>query len=156
MSYREHDDAIRAMLRRARVSKVDDSGSQQLVDLNGMKGDQPRKVFRPQGFGLSSNPPADSEGVILALGGRNDRALYFDGGHQQYRPVNTAVGGTILYDGSGQAISLVQRALRIVGGDTITLSATKIVLDGEVHLGGDGGTKIEKVADTPCDKVYGI
>lgn len=141
MSYSEHDDAIRSMLRRARLLKVDDTGPQQLVDFMGLAGDKPQKVFRPQPFGYTSTPPADSEGIVAALGGRSDKAVYLDGGHPKYRPVNRPVGSTAIYDHTGQIISLVEKDIRIVGTDTITFSAPTIVLDGTVKLGGADASK---------------
>jgi phage gp45-like len=42
----EHEDAIRSVMRRARVVKVDDSGTQQKLDLRGLASDQPQKIVR--------------------------------------------------------------------------------------------------------------
>jgi phage gp45-like len=142
MSYYEHDDAIRSMLRRARLLKVDDTGTQQLVDLMNLAGDQPKKVFRPQDHGLSSNPPVNSEGWVLALGGRSDRLLYVDGGHKDHRPKNLPTGGTALYDADGKLWKMVKDATTYdAGNKPLTISnATVITIQGSssvaVGLGG--------------------
>lgn len=167
MSYFEHDDAIRSMLRRARLLKADDSGSQQLVDLMALAGDKPRKVFRPQPFGYTSTPPVDSEGVVLALGGRSDRLVYFDGGHKDYRPTSRPGGSTAIYDAYGQIVSLVEKQVRIVGTDTVTIKAPTIVLEGNVKLGGaDADRPVSAIGtvtsdgasdvSNPLTKVWGL
>lgn len=132
----EDRDAIRAMIRRAAILAVDDGGTQQKLDLSGLAGDKPRGVMRVEDFGFASNPPVGGEGAIICAGGRSDRAMFVGGAHQQYRPTATEIGGTILYDANGQAVSLVKNNIRIVGTQTITITAPTIVLDGNVKLGG--------------------
>lgn len=143
MSFHSSEDraAIRAMLRRAAVVSVDDSGDRQLLDLSAFASDLPRKVARIQDFGFASNPPVGGEGLLLCPGGRSDRAVFVGGEAKQYRPKNTELGGTILYDANGQAVSLVKNNIRIVGTDTVTITAPTIVLAGNVHLGGADATR---------------
>ena len=100
----EHDDGLRSTTRRATIVKVDDKGSQQLVDLNGMAGEKPKKVWRVQDFGFSSNPPKDSDGIIEQLGSRSDRTVYRDAGHEKHRPKRTPSGGVALYNDKGDII----------------------------------------------------
>lgn len=151
MSWREHQeyqDAVRTQLRRVSVISVDDSGSQQLVTATGLNSEQFEGVVRNQHFGLSSVPPAGGEGLILTQGGRSDRAHILGLEHPQFRPTGQAVGSTVLYDGNGQAVSLVKNNLRIVGSATITITAPTIVLNGNVHLGGTGGVPISMKGTT--------
>jgi len=137
MSYFEHNDAIRSMIRRARNLRVDDSGSQQLVDLMGLVGDLPKRVHRIQPFGVSSNPPADSDGVLLALGGRSDRLVYLDGGHKNFRPKSSPAGTSVLYDDKGNVIFV-----KGINGIAIDATKGKVYVkpeDGKnVYLGGTG------------------
>ena len=56
MSYWEHDDAIRSMIRRFQVLNVDDSGTQQILDLAGLYGEKPKRVLRVLPHGFTSNP----------------------------------------------------------------------------------------------------
>lgn len=137
MSYFEHDDALRSMVRRARILRVDDSGSQQLVDLMGLFGDKPKKVFRPQPHGISSNPPVNSEGILIALGGRSDRLVYLDGGHKDFRPKNSPAGTAVLYDDKGNIIFV-----KGTNGIAIEAKKGKVYVKPEpgqnVYLGGDG------------------
>lgn len=132
MSYFEHDDAIRSMIRRARLLSVNDSGSQQLVDLMGVVGDKPKKVFRPQPHGFTSTPPVNSEGLILALGGRSNRPVYLDGGHKDHRPRDIAQGGCALYDANGKVLKFVKDETDFdAGGKPVTIrNATKVKIEG--------------------------
>lgn len=142
----EHDDAVRSLLRRARVVKVDDSKSQQFVDLSGMASEKPKKIFRPQAHGFTSNPPVDSEGLLLALGGRSDRSVYLDGGHKDYRPKDTPQGGAILYDDKGNVVFA-----KSAGGLAVNAKTGQVEVRSQndkvwvkpgsgknVYLGGDG------------------
>lgn len=148
----ELDDAVRTSIRRMRVVKVDDTGSQQRIDLKGLKNEEPKEIFRPQAHGFTSNPPKDSEGIAFALGGRSDRTVYFDGGHKEYRPKDTPSGGTVLYNHKGDIVSIVENDLRIVhakkiemkvGNSTLTILPGKIVLKSAVvELGDEGGVEV--------------
>lgn len=146
MSFHDHEDAIRSMVRRARVTKVDDSGSQQLVDLVALASDKPQKIVRVLPHGFSSVPNDDAEGVLLALGGRSDRVMFLGGEHKDHRPKNLQSGQAVLYDDKGNVVFAK-------GGDGVSVNAKtgvveirsqsdKITLkpgDGKnVYLGGDG------------------
>lgn len=143
MSYFEHDDAIRSMLRRSRLLKVDDSGEQQLVDLMNLAGDMPKKVYRPQDHGFSSNPPVNSEGWVAAMAGRSDKIVYIDGGHKDHRPRNLPIGGTALYDADGKILKIIKDGTTYdAGGKPLTISnATVIKIEGTQSVSfGVGGT----------------
>ncbi|MBR0871206.1 phage baseplate assembly protein [Bradyrhizobium tropiciagri] len=214
----EHDDGIRSTTRRARVVKVDDSKSQQRIDLKGLKNEKPMKIWRPQDFGYSSNPPKDCDGCMVQMGSRSDRTLYLDGGHEKYRPKNTPEGGTVLFNHTGDIIRVFKDKMDAVhaktinirighgynagdngegqgsptangqpddasGKDTKTISVVltgdsivvtyddssvklqsgqithtspKIVLEGEVHLGGDGGVLVRRCDDSCATKVFAV
>jgi phage baseplate assembly protein V len=139
MSYHEHDDAIRSMLRRATLIDTDDAGKQQKMRVKGLAGEELKDVVRVQPYGFTSHPPAGSEGLIASLGGRSDRAMLLGVEHPQHRPAGLGPGSTAIYDQHGNIVSLVQANLRIkhsteivieVGGTKITLSAAGVQIDG--------------------------
>jgi phage baseplate assembly protein V len=133
MSYEDRA-AIRAMLRRASVRSVDDSGAQQRLELTGLAADALRKIVRIGEFGLASVPPAGAEGLLACLGGRSDRAMFLGGEHKDYRPTGHDPGTTILYDANGQAVSLIKNNVRVVGTQTITIQAPTVVIQGDCHV----------------------
>lgn len=121
----EHEDGMRVTTRRARIVKVDDSKSQQKVDIKGLKNEKPEKIWRPQDFGFSSNPPKDCDGVLVQMGSRSDRTLYMDGGHEKYRPKNTPEGDTVLFNHSGDIIRVFEKNLDVVHRKKINIKIGK-------------------------------
>ncbi|GJE54585.1 phage baseplate assembly protein domain-containing protein [Methylobacterium thuringiense] len=150
MSFFDQDDAVATMVRRASVKKVEDDGTQQIVTATGLKGEE-FKIYRQQGHGLSTVPPVGSEGYVTALGGRSDRMQFHQGEHKDHRPRKMKGGDTVLYDAHGNAISLVEKNIRHVSSGTITFTAPKIILNGEVHLGGEGGELVHRKGDKDSD-----
>lgn len=135
----EGNDATLAMVRRAMVQKVDDSGPQQLLNLIGLAGDMPQKVVRVLDHGFASNPPLGAEGILKSLGGRSDRAMFIGGEHPQYRQKNLASGASVLYDQNGNIIyANMANGIQIsakTGNVTVNAPAGK-----NIFLGGDGTT----------------
>lgn len=129
----EHEDGVRVTTRRARIVKVDDSKSQQKVDIKGLKNEKPEKIWRPQDFGFSSNPPKDCDGVLVQMGSRSDRTLYMDGGHEKYRPKKTPVGGSVLFDHTGDIIRVFEKNLDVVHAKKVNIRV------GHGYKAGDSG-----------------
>lgn len=121
----EHDDAMRSNIRRYVVVEVDDKGTQQRLNLSGMKKEKPTKVWRPQPHGFTSNPPKGSDGYMVGMGGRSDRMLYVDGGHERYRPRSLPEGAVALYNHSGDIIKVVEAASSFTHSKKITLNIGK-------------------------------
>ncbi|CUT12545.1 hypothetical protein BF49_3625 [Bradyrhizobium sp.] len=136
----EHEDAIRVTTRRARIVKVDDKKSQQRVDVTGLKEEKPQKIWRPQDFGFSSNPPKDCDGVMIQMGSRSDRTLYMDGGHEKYRPKKTPVGGAVLFNHTGDIIRVFKDNLDVVHQKKVNVRIGHGYAAGESgDAGGEGG-----------------
>jgi phage gp45-like len=131
------EDEVRLMLRRAQLLSLDDSGSQQLLDLSALKSDRPRKVPRVMEFGFSSSPPAGADFLMLAAGGGMSRAMAIGGEHKDFRKANLPSGASVLYDASGNVIFAK-------GSSGIMIKATEGTITvspapGEMlFLGGDG------------------
>lgn len=147
MAYHEHDDALRSATRRARVVKVDDSGSQQRIDISGLKNEAPKKIWRTQDFGYSSNPPKDSDGIIDQLGSRSDRTTYRDAGHEKYRPKNTPEGGTVLYNHTGDIVRVFKDKLDVVHSKSINIKIGKGYNAGKSSVSGSGPDDASKSSD---------
>jgi phage baseplate assembly protein V len=141
MSHAESRAAIRAMLRRAAITAIDDSGAQQKVGLTGFAAEQLEGVVRVQDFGISSNPPAGGEGLIVCPGGRSDRAMFIGGAHQKYRPTAMPSGTSVLYDSEGNVIFAKGASGIIVKAANGSIQV--IPPAGQnVYLGGDGTTGV--------------
>lgn len=142
----ELEDALRSMIRRARVLKVDDSGSQQRLDLAGLKDERPEKIVRVLPHGFSSVPNAEAEGLMLQLGGRSDRTLFLGGEHKDHRPKNLKMGQAVLYDDKGNVVFAKSSDGISINAKTgvveVRSHSEKVTVkpgDGKnVYLGGDG------------------
>lgn len=160
MSYDEHDTAVRGLLRRVSVVDVDDTGTQQRLKLSGLKGEELDQVVRSQHYGLSSVPPKGGEGVLLLGGGRSDRAQVLGLEHPEHRPKDGKPGEVVLYDDQKQKVYLSRDGILIDGGannlplqiniggtqlkiseNEVRIKCAKIVLEGDVYLGGDDADK---------------
>jgi phage gp45-like len=144
---RQSNTAHRVFLR-----KTDDSGVQQLVDYDGLEGESHTEVLRINPHGIISNPGADAEGVVVALGSR-DMPVFFGGEHPDKRPKDLPAWAAGFYDGSGLLVYgdgegnvFVKKAKTLdaeVEGSaklkaaTITLEAPDINLKGRVAIDGD-------------------
>jgi phage gp45-like len=140
----EHDDGLRSSTRRARVQQVTDSGSQQLVNLTGLKNEAPQKIWRPQDFGFTSNPPQNSDGIIDQMGSRSDRTFYRDGGHQNFRPKNTPSGCSALFNQFGDIIRVFQNSADVVHQKQVNIRVGHGYNAGN---SGDSGTPSTQVDD---------
>lgn len=145
MWWPEDQDAVRAHLRRVAVVKVDDTGSQQLVDLDGLASERWKGVVRLLPHGFSSNPPAGSEGMVLALGGRADRAMVLGLEDPKTRQKSIPAGTAVLYDDKGNVLFAQGKsgiAVNAKKGDVgVTSQSGNIFHDpggGIVYLGGTG------------------
>jgi phage gp45-like len=122
----EGKEGLIGSLRRATVTKTDDSGTQQILKkMTGLKTEQFEDVYRPQPHGFSSHAPSGAEGLYLALGGRSDRLVALGFEHKDYRPKNTPEGGTIIYDHTGDAIRVVKDKIDLVHAGEINLKIAK-------------------------------
>lgn len=138
-------DAVRGMIRRVTLSSVDDSGKQQKMTVKGLKGETLKDVVRVQPFGFSSHPPEGAEGILVALGGRSDRAMLIGIEHPDHRPKAKKAGSSIQYDANGNSVLLDDTALTItgatkakvvVGGNSIEITSSGIVIVGNVTITG--------------------
>lgn len=132
-------DAVRNMLRRARLVETYDSAGQQTMRVVGLAGEELDKVVRLQPYGFTSHPPAGSEGLIASLGGRSDRAMLLGIEHPKYRPGGLGPGSVAIYDQHENVVSLVESNLRIKHASRIEIAVgdTKIVITaGGVQIDG--------------------
>lgn len=135
------DTALRNMLSRARIMAVNDSGGQQMVNIAGLPGVRPENIYRFQPHGFTSSPPQGAEGVLMALGGHLDRALFLGGEVPAMRPAMAPAGGAIMYDAAGNQLRMGKDngQQQFSPGDMVIYRK----IGKKIYLGGDpaqGGT----------------
>lgn len=112
------------LLGRGRISLVDDGGPVQLVQV-AMQGrslhDQTPRLAE---YGLSSNPPAGSDAVLVKLAGDHSQAVVIATGHQATRPTGLPAGATVLYDSQGSKVLLNADGTLLVHAETTVTVST--------------------------------
>jgi phage gp45-like len=140
----EHDDGLRSSTRRARIVKVDDSQSQQRVDVKGLKSEMPKKIWHAMPFGFTTNPPQDSDGVFDQMGSRSDRSLYFDAGHEKYRPKNTPSGCMAIFNQFGDIVRIFKDNADVVHQKQVNI---RVGHGYNAGSSGDSGTPSTQIDD---------
>ena len=133
----EQDHENRGRLSRVIITKVDDSGNQQLIDYDGVKDEQHTNVVRLQAFGYSNNPPAGAEGVVLALNSR-DAPMLIGIEHPDHKPKGLPSGGSRLYDSKGSYVDLDAAGnISHVSATSISITTATLKIKANVEITGD-------------------
>ena len=141
---------------RIRITETDDKDGLQLISGWTQAGEFVKKAVRAQYHGASTHAPVGSIGIVGFLYGRRDMPFMMGIEHTDHRPKDTPEGGTVLYDHKGNKASIVEAATRIVHSKEIRLVAPKIVLEGNVELGGEGGQAVDRTDNNPATKVKAV
>lgn len=101
------------------LKKVDDSTKLQLVRVMLDSNDDHIDVERLQQYGITSNPPTDSETLVLNISGSNDKSFVIVCESGEYRLKNLDNGEVCLY-------SMYQQQIHLKKDGSITISANTI------------------------------
>jgi phage baseplate assembly protein V len=103
-------------LGRGRLTRVDDSGPVQLVQMQLSQNETRDSTPRLCEYGFSSNPPAGSDAVAVFLAGNRINGVVIACGHQQYRMRGLASGEVAISDNRGQSVYLSAAGIVVNGG----------------------------------------
>ena len=121
---------VYTMISRAIIETVNDANGMQVVKASLLAGETRTDVERFQNFGFSSNPPADSECIALAIGGDREHLVIIAAESRNVRVKDLANGESVVYTDDGTIIHLKK------GGEIEILAANKIdVKVPEINLG---------------------
>lgn len=114
---------------------------QQFVNGKGYAGDGFEEAHRIEPHGFASHPVKGGIGMLMQSRSNRDSAYVLGGENPSLRPKGDLLtaGGTAIYDHLGNIVSIVGAKMRIVHATEIHMSAPKIVLEGDVYLGGEAG-----------------
>lgn len=96
----------RAAITKALVESVIDSGEIQLVKVSGLADEVFDDIERLQNYGLSSNPPSNSEAILVNICGSRDHVLAIVVDNAENRPKDLESGETMVYAKFGNKIKL--------------------------------------------------
>jgi phage baseplate assembly protein V len=88
------------------ISAAKDSGNLQTVKMEILKDEVVENIPRVQEFGFSSNPPEDSEAIVLCIGADRSNMVVIASDNSSLRPKDLAAGDTVLYNKNGLKIYL--------------------------------------------------
>lgn len=116
---------INSFIVKALIKSVDDSDEIQLVKIDGLEDETIEGIERIQPYGLTSNPPIDSETIVLFLNGNREHgiAIACDSGVNRIKSLDS--GEVAIYTKYGQIIKLGKE-----GNIEITLSGVVSVGNG--------------------------
>lgn len=99
---------IQMMITKGTLESVNDIDEIQLVKVSSLEGEVQENVERVQPYGLSTNPPVDSETMIACIGGNKDHpvAIVVDNGATRKKELEP--GEVALYDHLGTFIYLTK------------------------------------------------
>jgi len=97
---------VELLVGKALIKAVKDNDEIQLVKISGLAGEVQDDVERLQAYGLTTNPPIDSEAVVVYLNGNRDHGVVIMTDSGQYRLKPLATGEVALYSQHGQVLLL--------------------------------------------------
>jgi phage baseplate assembly protein V len=116
-------DAIMVIAGKAVVKMTDDSKEIQEAQVVALSEEVLSRVPRIQEFGFSSNPPKDSEAIILSLGANRENTVIIACENRAVRIKNLAPGESAIYTDDGSIIHLKK------SGEILVKSSAKVIVD---------------------------
>lgn len=109
---------INAMIGKALVNAVNNTGEIQLIKIQAMEGDVIDDVERVEDYGQTSYPPKDDCEVVYAcVAGNRDDVLALKVGHSIGRPKDLAEGDVCTWDIHGNRIWMQKGKIALNGDD---------------------------------------
>ena len=155
---------LSALGTRGSVVSVREEGGQQFVTVRGFAGERIVDALRIEPHGFASVPLAESEGLLLNLGGRRPQPVLLGFEHPAKRPTGLPEGAAALYDAHGNILKLLGSTgaeLRIDGPFVLELKEVRIVAESlviecpDIRLGGEGGARVSTEAG-PAQRVWAV
>ena len=131
-------DKVLLMIGRAVIAAVKEGGSFQQLQISLLAGESMDKVTRFQEFGFASNPPADTEAIVLALQGNRENLVVIATEHRTLRFKNCASGESALYTDDGTFIHLKKNGeVQVTAATKVTVTCPDTEFSGNVKVMGN-------------------
>jgi len=126
---------------RGKLTRNNSASPIQLAQAAGLADELLQNVELMQQYGYTSNPPPDSECIVLPLGGRTGHGIIIATEHGTYRLKNLKPGEVALYSDEGDSIVLKRGRIIEVTTQTFRINAaTAIELNAPVITGNASGS----------------
>jgi phage baseplate assembly protein V len=130
---------------KGRITRTDDSGDMQKLQVTEPvrgAGQDPfitKDVQRLAEYGFATVVPADTDVLLVRLGGMRSHTLAIATSHRDSRPTGLSEGDVVIYDTRGHRFSLTENGLIIdAAGDEVTVvNASKVRCECDIETTGD-------------------
>jgi phage baseplate assembly protein V len=136
MNIKDIDKRIERMLAGVRqafrgvLGGVDSSGPVQIVQGEGLAGENLADIEYFQHYGYTSNPPADAMKIVVPVGGRTSHCVVIATEHGAYRLKALKTGEVALYTDEGDSIVLSRGRVIDITTKTLNIKAeTEVNID---------------------------
>ena len=134
------------MICRGVLATTDDDNGMQLQQVSLLRDEAKTAVERFQNYGFSSNAPADSEVIVVFVGGGRDHGVVVGTDDRASRFTGLAAGEVAIYTNEGDSIVLrrdsiieiTTKTLIITAEEVVTIKADKLEIEApEIAIKGD-------------------
>jgi phage baseplate assembly protein V len=134
------------MICRGVLATTDDENGMQLQQVSLLRDEAKTAVERFQNYGFSSNAPADSECIVVFVGGGRDHGIVVGVDDRATRFTGLGSGEVAIYTNEGDSIIVLKRnnivevttrTLIVNVEDAIEIEAPEIRIKGDIALDGD-------------------
>lgn len=123
---------------KAVIKMVDDSGPLQKCQITGLAGETLSNIPRIQNFGFASNPPVDSEAIILSLGGMRENVVIVTADNRIVRFKDLGSGESAVYTDDGTLIHLKKGGLiDVIAATKVLVTSPDVEFTGNVKINGN-------------------
>lgn len=139
---------------RGRIQLVDDTGNVQMIQIVFGPLQNLNKVPRIGEYGFSSNPPEQSDCIVVCIAGDPGKGVVVGTNSQQFRMRNLQLGESALHDNRGQHVYLSANGIVVEGSNLpITVNSTASVAVNAPQVKVTASTVV--ILDTPLVKTTG-
>lgn len=106
-------------------------------------------------YGFNSMPPAETDAIVLFMGGNRSQGVIVATGSQQFRMRSLKPGEVSISDNKGQSVHLTQEGIVVDGGGlpilvkntpSVTLDTPDVTMTGDLHVKGSVDVEMNIVA----------
>jgi len=119
------------------VTLIKSTGAVQLVQVDGMSGEQLQDAELFQQFGFTSNPPAGTMAIILPIGGKTAHGMVIATEHGALRLKGLASGEMAIYNQWGDHVILAaDRRMKVVSSLAVDITTPTVNMSGNLNVAG--------------------
>jgi len=136
---------ISLSISRGKILSSDDSGKIQLIQASFLAGENKDKIEKMHHFGFSSNPPENSDAVMVCISGNRDHGIIIATENREFRFKDLGKGEVALYskDGdhvhlkNGNVIDIKTKTLNIIAETEINITSPQVTISDNLSVGGN-------------------